>query len=65
MSSIYMRETLYNAALLRPGARGSAGFISGSGSTTWGIDKIDLAVLYGPQPGHGCRPLSSPAMAGG
>ena len=47
MSSIYMRETLYNAALLRPGARGSAGFINGSSSTTWGVASVDLPVLYG------------------
>ena len=47
ISSIYVLETLHNAALHRPGARGVAGFISGSSSTTWGVESVDLPVLYG------------------
>jgi|EP00966_Prymnesium_polylepis_P129294 hypothetical protein len=47
MSSIYMRETLQNAALHRLDPHGAAGFINGSSSTTWGVASVDLPVLYG------------------
>ena len=50
LSSIATLETLLNAALHRPSARGAAGFIYGSSSTTWGVESVDLPVLYGPWP---------------
>ena len=42
-----MRETLQNAALHRLDPRRAAGFINGSSSTTWGVESVDLPVLYG------------------
>ena len=47
LSSIATLETLLSAALHRPSARGAAGFIYGSSSTTWGVESVDLPVLYG------------------
>ena len=50
ISSSSTPETLQSAALHRAGQRETAGFMSGSNSTTWGrVDSIDLVlVLYGP-----------------
>ena len=47
ISSIYMLLALHSAALDRSHAGGAAGFISGSSSTTWGVESVDLPVLYG------------------
>ena len=47
ISSIYVLEALHSAALHRSRAGGAAGFISGSSSTTWGVESVDLPVLYG------------------
>ena len=47
ISSSSTLETLHNAALHLPGARGAAGLIHASSSKTWGVDSIDLPVLYG------------------
>ena len=47
ISSIYMLLALHSAALDRSRAGGAAGFISGSSSTTWGVESVDLPVLYG------------------
>ena len=47
LSSIYVLEALHSAALDRSRAGGAAGFISGSSSTTWGVESVDLPVLYG------------------
>ena len=49
ISSSSTLETLNNAALHRPGARGAAGLINVCRFTTWGVESVDLPVLYGPR----------------